>query len=242
MLGLGNKASKTGLVNPVVSHVTDNLKMLHRYNTGSVVPVSDGAVYLDGSGHVNMSDNGDRGTGDLSVGCWFFPNINTVFGAGLVTKQLNYNANSLGFGIYWRSDNTKIYFNIGDNSSGSRTDYTIDPSQWIHVVGTYDQSTGKNLLYVNGVEVATATQSGLGTLDNSQNLKIGHAGEYFKGYVANAFLYSSVISPDIIKSIMWKSHAELTTDDKSGLVSWWDLSTNAEDSEGSINGTLSGTV
>ena len=44
MLGLGSKLTKQGM--PVVSHVTDNLKMLHRYNTGEVVPVSDGAVYF----------------------------------------------------------------------------------------------------------------------------------------------------------------------------------------------------
>ena len=240
MLGLGTKL--TGGRLPMASHVTDNLKMLHRYNAGSVVPVSDGAAYFDGSGHINMGDNGDRGTGDLSVGCWFYPVTNTVHGAGLVTKQVNYNANSLGFGIYWRASNTKIYFNIGDNSSGSRTDYTIAPNQWIHVVGTYQQSTGKNFLFVNGVKVTSSTQSGLGTLDNSENLKIGHAGEYFKGYIANAFLSSSAINQDTIKSIMWKSLTELTEDDKSGLVSWWDLSTNAEDNQGGLDGTLSGTV
>ena len=245
MLGLGNRIGKTTLVAPGI--VTSNLKMLHRYNTGAVVPVSDGAVYTDGSGHINMGDNGDRGTGDVSVGCWFYPVTDTVQGAGLVAKQTNYNANSLGFGLYYRHTATKIYFNIGDTSAGSRTDKDItaiglSEYQWIHAVGTYDQSTGVNLLYINGIAQDSATQSGLGTLDNSLNLKIGHAGEYFKGYIANAFLSSSVLTQARIKSIMWKSYAGLTTDDTSGLVSWWDLSTNAEDPHGGIDGTLSGTV
>ena len=239
-LGLGTGIGRAIVHTPGV--VTDGLVMKHMYPAGAVQPLSDGAVYTDGSGHVNMGDNGDRGTGDLSVGCWFYAATNTTHGAGLVTKQLNYNADAIGFGLYYRPSNTKIYFNIGDSSDGSRTDYTIGMNQWIHVVGTYQQSTGKNFLYVNGVKVTSSTQSGLGTLDNSENLKIGHAGEYFKGYITNAFLYSDNIGSDTIKSIMWKQYTDLTSDETSGLISWWDLDEDAQDSHGGIHGALSGTV
>ena len=50
-LGLGSKVSKTGLTTPTV--VTDDLVLKHKYDRDSLVPVSNGAVYGDGT----TSDN-----------------------------------------------------------------------------------------------------------------------------------------------------------------------------------------
>ena len=37
---------------------------------------------------------------------------------------------------------------------------------------------------------------------------------------------------------MWKNYAGLTSTETTGLVSWWNLSANANDDHGSNNGTL----
>ena len=48
-LGLGTSLSKGGLATPGI--VTDSLVLKHNYAAGGVVPVSDGAAYL------NISNN-----------------------------------------------------------------------------------------------------------------------------------------------------------------------------------------
>jgi len=250
MLGLGSNISKTGKLGVQdLGIVTSDLVLKHNYDLSSVQPVSDGAAYFDGSGHITVGDNNDMGTNDVSVACWFFPITDTVHGAGLVTKQANYNANAIGYGLYFRHSTSKVYFNVGDDTSGSRTDgelSTIGLSdyQWIHAAGTYDQSTGVNKLYINGVEVDSATQNDplLGTLNNSELLKLGHAGAYYNGYIANAAIWSGVLKPAQIKSIMWKKYSDLTSSETTDLVSWYNLSADANDSKASVDGTLSGTV
>ena len=46
-IALGNSLSKGGMTGPTI--VTDGLVLKHQYDTGVVVPVSDGAAYFDGS-------------------------------------------------------------------------------------------------------------------------------------------------------------------------------------------------
>ena len=244
MLGLGNSLITSG--KPGVTIVTDNLVLNHGYALNPVQPVSDGAAYFDGSGHITMGDNNDMGTNDVSVACWFFPITDTVHGAGLVTKQANYNANIVGYGLYFRHSTSKVYFNIGDGTNGSRTDEDLSTvglsyNQWIHAAGTYDQSRGVNKLYINGVEVDSATQA-VDTLNNSTLLKLGHAGAYYNGYIANAAIWSEVLTQAQIKSIMWKQYSDLTSSETTNLASWWNLSADANDSKASVDGTLSGTV
>ena len=63
--------------------------------------------------------------------------------------------------------------------------------------------------------------------------------EYAQGYICNAGIWSSVLTQAQIKSIMNKNYAGLTDSEKTNLVSWWNLSADANDSHGSNNGTLS---
>ena len=46
-ISLGNSLSKGGMTGPTI--VSDGLVLKHNYDAGAVVPVSDGAVYFDGS-------------------------------------------------------------------------------------------------------------------------------------------------------------------------------------------------
>jgi hypothetical protein len=60
-----------------------------------------------------------------------------------------------------------------------------------------------------------------------------------KGYVCNCALWQTDLTQPQIKSIMNKNYAGLTSSEKTNLVSWWNLSADANDSHGSNNGTLS---
>ena len=46
-LGIGASLPRSGIVTPGI--VTDNLVLKHNYAKSSVVPVSDGAAYFDGT-------------------------------------------------------------------------------------------------------------------------------------------------------------------------------------------------
>ena len=51
-------------------------------------------------------------------------------------------------------------------------------------------------------------------------------------------IWTSALTQAQVKSIMWKNYAGLTSSETTNLVSWWNLSANANDSHGSNNGTL----
>ena len=62
-LGLGTKTTNSGLITPGI--VTDNLVLKHKYDAGSVVPISNGAVYTDGA-----NDNINFGPLDMPSGAF----------------------------------------------------------------------------------------------------------------------------------------------------------------------------
>ena len=97
-------------------------------------------------------------------------------------------------------------------------------------------------IYINGVSVALDTN----THNDSTNL--GNAGDltfmkydtgYYSGNICNVGIWSAVLTQAQIKSIMWKNYAGLNSTETTNLVSWWNLSANANDDHGSNNGTLS---
>ena len=54
-----------------------------------------------------------------------------------------------------------------------------------------------------------------------------------KGYASNVSIYSRELTQAEIKSIMWKQYADLSTSEKTSLVSWWNLD---ESFDGTHNG------
>ena len=76
-------------------------------------------------------------------------------------------------------------------------------------------------------------------------------GSYFlKGYMCNAAVWNRVLTQAEVKSIWYKNYADLTSDEKTSLSSWWNLdeetntSGNAgtggvKDHHGSNHGALS---
>ena len=89
----------------------------------------------------------------------------------------------------------------------------------------------------------TDNLSGAGALnDVSSVIHIGSSTEdgttFWNGYICNVGVWSEVLTQAQIKSIMNKNYAGLTSSETTSLVSWWNLSADANDSHGSNNGTL----
>ncbi len=242
---------------PVASHITDNLKMLHRYNTGSVVPVSDGAVLFNGSSDYIDTNSTFQSTfrDSHSICMWVKPNDGQPASNEFFLGSKNSSTEDK-FYLAHLTDGKLKYSHCANNDEDSITSSTIftDGAQdWTHIVITAlkDESASNGFkLYINGALHTQANSSDIsnanwGAFTTDIELDLGaynennsHNGE-FDGYMCNVGIFSEVLTPAEIKSIMWKSYAGLTDSEKTNLVSWWNLSANANDSHGSNNGTLS---
>ena len=239
MLGLGHNLKKTGLITPGI--VTDNLVMKHMYPAGAVEPLSDGAAFFKASNTdwIDVGDTATLRTANFTNSAWVYFNSGIMgTGAGIITSNPA-SGTKKGFALIKHSDDT-IRARIGD---GSNFDETISPNDvvantWTHVAQTYDGTTQK--LYVDG---ALVDSDAYGTYVVSDNDFL--IGAYYSsgalpmdGYICNVGYWSAALTQAEIKSIMWKQYADLTTSQKTNLVSWWNLDTDANDSYGSNNGTL----
>jgi hypothetical protein len=242
-LGLGSNLSKTGLTTPGI--VTDNLVLKHKYDAGSVIPVSDGAAYFDGDNDkivVSHSTDFNFGTGNFTFACWVL-----IVGDGNNEKIFDKNDGSNGWHIYLSAGKLRPVV-AGTGAVTRNTE--LDDNKWHHIAVTANRS-GNLDCYVDGVlEPTTSDISGDSTtVNNSADAYIGtneSNGEDFSGYLCNIGIWSAVLTQPQIKSIMNKNYAGLTDSEKTNLVSWWNLDSSVttvgrtftEDSHGSNTGEL----
>ena len=256
MLGLGaalNKSKKQGL-----SVVQDNLVLRHSYDSvGAVHQVSTGAADINSDADANEYINVGTitiGTDDISVSAWVYVTDFATGGTygGIITNRQTAST-SPGIQLRVRNNDT-IEMIIDDGGSDSTiASGALNTHQWYHVCGVWDRSD-KQFLYIDGVLVnsGSITNENL-TLNHSENVLIGRldtTGYDFMGYICNVGYWNDrALSQTEVKSIMWKNYADLTSDEKTDLVSWWNLDeeTNTsgaagtggvKDYHGSNHGTL----
>ena len=245
-LGLGSNLSRA-ISKPITPGiVTDNLVLKHNYNAGSVIPVSDGAAYFDGADdYITMGDTTSfDGKDNLTISAWVkFLDTNAQ---PILTKgEYNNASSSFSFEYEPSTSSGRLKFSV----SNDRYEYlnscslATDGSKWHHLAVTYSNTADETFFYIDGVK--NTPTSGSGTYasisDTSKNLLIGDEdgdSDFLKGYVCNTGVWSSVLTQPEIKSIMNKNYAGLTSSETENLVSWWNLSADANDSHGSNNGTL----
>ena len=223
--GLGAGQSSGGL-----TIVRDGLIMQHKYNASAVQPLSDGAVYTEGSEYIDLGET-TTVSGAFSVAGWFYPTHvteNYIMGVGS-TDYLRINSATE---ITIRLNNSGK--TLGDG--GTALD-TININKWVHIALTRD---GSNVIraYLNGV-LQTETHTDSDDWDYRYICSRDNGGSFaFDGYTCNLGIWSDALTLAQIKSIMWKQYADLSTSEKTSLVSFWNLDVDANDSHGSNNGTL----
>jgi hypothetical protein len=239
-----NTVRKTELVRAV----TSGLVLKSNFDTGAVTPISDGSASFDGSTHYVALASETSISGDWSVSSWVKPtvvNFRAIIASSASSQTL------VGFA---GTDDILVRL---EKASGTSYWYSNwDPgfadwstTEWFHLVVT---KTGTTLTpYLNGVAGTTGTLNGsdgvlkadaIGgmTADTTLSYK-------FTGNICNLGIWSGALTQPQIKSIMYKNYAGLSDSDKDAgttgtpnLVSWWNLSADANDNQGSNNGTLSG--
>ena len=243
MLGLGTNIVRGGGRLNNLGIITDNLVLKHNYSRGKVRQVSTGAASFN-IGEASGTDYIDVGTiaigtGDFSLCCWcyvdaFADNAPMFMNRGGGTNP----------GIEIRTaasggNHFECILDAGSSSKASNSATNKVTNRWYHVCATFDRS-GNQILYVDGVlEDSDDISSLTADLTHTTSAKIGKRSVEFRGYIANVGYWNRVLTQAEVKSIMWKNYDQLISSEKTSMVSWWNLSTDANDSHGSNNGTLS---
>ena len=222
-LGLGNKSSSaSSMITPGI--ITDGLVMRHNYNANTVQPLSDGAAYfvaVDGSGnYIQLSS--PFNVADRTVTCWIYAIDNND------TRIIFDNRDGASDGFtFFLDSNDKIRAKIDGTTSSSGVD-AIEHHRWYHVACVHDDGATTKI-YLDGVELTTLDSSSVAVDNLSTNARIGSVAAdndhlyNWNGYMSNMGFWSRTLTQAEIKSIMFKQYADLTTTEKTSLVSFWNL-------------------
>ena len=239
MLGLGSNISKTGKLGVHdLGIVTSDLVLKHNYDLSSVQPLSAGAASFNGTSDYIAINAKPVDTADATYAWWSNStqtSSQTIFSHGSGTEIGAFHANYSTSGKPLLRLNTSLYQYWDDTGFA-------DDGKWHHwavVVDVDDMTACK--LYCDGVEIPQSNRSTSETVASYGNMMIGKDDDAneFDGYMCNFGVWSSHLSQAQVKSIMNKNYAGLTSSEKTDLVSWWNLSADANDNHGSNNGTLS---
>ena len=244
MLGLGTSIVKGGGRLNNLGIITDNLVLKHNYSRDQVRQVSTGAADINADAAANeYIDVGTIaiGTGDISVCAWVY--ITDWVAYGSIFSNRHASGDNQGFELRCDGGGVKKFEILIDDGDSSETTQSglKNSNQWYHVCAVMDRSDSQHL-YVNGVlEASESITTEQDTMNHTSVAKIGqnHSNIEMRGYVCNVGYWNRVLTQAEVKSIMWKNYDQLISSEKTSMVSWWNLSADANDSHGSNNGTLS---
>tara|TARA_R100000900_G_scaffold93991_1_gene72938 strand:+ start:639 stop:3566 length:2928 start_codon:yes stop_codon:yes gene_type:complete len=210
----------------------DDLKLFFNARRNDPELLLSGATSFDGSDDY------------ISLGFTFSETNHTISGWAKVndtgsSKNIfdSRDAGTDGITLFVNGSEAPIY-RINDSTLTGSTSHA---NKWVHVVGTYDGTTQK--LYINGILNQSATVSKTISVSASANIgKIAYTdSNYMDGSIANVGIWNRALNSSEIESIYWKGqYVDLKGTELTNLVSWYNLSADANDSTGTNNGTNNG--
>jgi len=216
------------------SIVTDNLVLRHGYELNPVQPLSDGAASFDGVDDYVAISTPSAFSGET------LNSFDVTMSAWANFKTINQYEAIVCLGTYDLEIAPTSSTEVGiwvDNAAYGGTVYAPTLNVWNHYAATKSGNT--YTLYVNGVEIGSNDDADNASIGSSSFIGRNGATAYFDGYICNVGLWDAALTQAQIKSIMWKKYSDLTSSETTSLVSWWNLSADANDNHGSNNGTLS---
>ena len=231
MLGLGNNLKKQGLTTPGI--ITDSLVLKHKYDVASVVPVSDGAAYLvdANSDYIAITES----TLDIdgsSFSFAFWGKINDIANINVPFGKISRSTHS----FIMIHNNGSMYLESDTNEDQVNRSLNNLDTNWHHYAIVTNGSGGATM-YQDGVSLGT-TGNDLSDNMTISCLGLNNTSKGWDGYLCNMGIWTRAITAAEVISIMNKNYAGLIDSEKTNLVSWWNLSADANDSHGSSNGTL----
>jgi hypothetical protein len=252
MLGLGSGTSRSGAAGPTI--VTDSLVLKHNYDRGRVQPVSTGAADINADGaaneYIDVGTTTSIGTSDVSFSAWVY--ITSFVDYGGIFGARKADGDEEGFEVRTMDENTiEVILNDG-GSSASMISSVLNTNQWYHVGVSIDRDGGSGgaQLYIDGVKDGDDNpndeQTSIGSIGMTTKIGQHSSAVEMRGYICNVgYWLGTALNQPQIKSIMRKDYAALSTSEKTGLVSWWNMNESVDVSPGNpavvdLHGTNSG--
>ena len=244
---IGNKSDRDGLTdfNDTLGSSVDG--------TNSGITLVDMNNYADFSGSSSyISTSGTQSDTDFQIGDSFsislwFNTTSTSFGSIINRWGSQNGGGNNGWSLLDSGTAISFRFSSSWSSNAIRVNTSSDSAfsdgKWHHLVMTYNGTGhGGVIFYLDGaVKSSSADLTGsVGSITYSLGLALG---AYSDGYSDNydgamkqALIYSDVLSSSEVTTL-YNSGTPVTSPSTSNLVARYDLGTNANDSQGSINGT-----
>jgi hypothetical protein len=198
-------SSKYGLNNPTKPRGKDNSKAALADSIGS------GSASFDGTDDYINLGSPSTGTGIKTLSMWV--KANTVTSDDRIISNLD----SPNFSIRFGSSDVELW-------GGSWVSLFTNPSAgaWTHFAFVFDGST--NVIgYKDGVAGSSvSTNYDFSKLGLGATFQLTH-GNHFDGNIAQVGYWSRALTQEEIQEISQKQYSELTTSEKTNLVSWWGL-------------------
>ena len=241
--------SETITVNPVTNSIYDiagNVASTSQSNNTVSLNSVNYVLDLNGSNEAAyVADDPAFESTDLSIQVWVDPGSLPSSGnqAWFVNKNKVYR-----IGLKNAGGTTKITGEFRDGSGDYEdlqgTTLSNASGGWYHVVFTFDDSSNRLRLYVNGIEVAATTHNN-STVNQNSAFSVGRRhdtnGAYYDGKIDEVAYWDTELSANAI-STLYNSGNPLSASSNSGnysssgnLVMYYQFQENMNDSEGSFN-------
>ena len=139
-----------------------------------------------------------------------------------------------GFSFGIDANGRLFLYGAGTGNRNSLTYQTMPLTRWIHVAATLDMVAGTSTIYLNGSPVPNSVTGAATSLTQTGDLMIGRSStnpDFFNGAISDVRVWSTVRTASQIRDNMNKYPSVLT-----GLVSWFKLDGNFNDSSVNNNG------
>lgn len=213
-----------GGATPLIPRGVDNAPTVQADAIGTGYAVLNGS-----SDYISFGANftGTTLSGNYSITAWIKPgaySYETLFGSGGAGQDKN---------DYIQFINTTTMRVLQDSTAGSATlthGHTFTTDEWQHFAFTRDADNSNTIkVYRNGI-APSGTITGAGTfkpdLFGAANATVE---DFFNTSVCQVGMWNEVLTQPQIQSIMEKTYSELTSSEKTNLVSWWGLDSTIGD-------------
>ena len=200
---------------------------------------------FDGSNdHISFGTKFDQMQQEGSFSVWIKPDNAGAVGNDIIFDNSDYSSLNNGFGIRISDPSggkAICTYGIWGSTDGSISTSAIwASSEWQHLVVTYDGTTGK--IYRNGTLVksgALTANSGTATYNARLGFSANGNDHRFHGKMSQALVYNDALTSTEVTAL-YNNGTPTASPSTSGLVSWYKLDGDANDSHGSNNGTNTG--
>lgn len=195
----GNRSSDVTFASTVASFLTPGMRL----KLTRTVTAPTQCTSLNGTtqyySRASASVSGMTFTDDFTCSAWVKL---TSYAAGGIISRFSTSGWILRTNA---SGQVEIYADNGAVSRAFQSYQSLPLNKWIHVAASLDMSGVSGLIYFDGVLVPSASSGGAGTvLVQAGNLNVGatNGAAFFPGKIAQAAVFSAVLSAATIRSYM----------------------------------------